>query len=253
MLCQSGCGYRHFLHRQAHDVRPRRHAGLYSAHGLHFDSRGRCRGRGAILAKLGDDSRHTSSAPSAQSTESDRKSVLLMLLPGAYMQPEAFSGVLTRLQVLLTAVCHWHMSIWMSGTSCALFAMTHLMQQAKHADLCCLADGGCGEAAAVDSHCVSHLAGGGRAGPRRHAAGDCPCERLRRSPPGAVAIPGLPCRDPAFRSALLKPTTSPCSSMHHENSPALRQDPASLYREPQGSHASDCCGMRYSALSSGSA
>ncbi|CAK0785220.1 hypothetical protein CVIRNUC_008426 [Coccomyxa viridis] len=99
MLCQSGCGHRYFLHGQAHDVRPRRPAGHYSAHGPHFDSRGRCRGRGAVLAKLGEDSRHTSSAPSAQSAESDRKSVLLMLLPGAYMQPEAFSGVLTRLQM----------------------------------------------------------------------------------------------------------------------------------------------------------
>ena len=206
-----------------------------------------------FLLSLAKTSRHTSSVPSAQSTESDRKSVLLMLLPGAYMQPEAFSGVLTRLQVLLTAVSHRHMSIWLSGTSCALFARTHLMQQAEHADLCCLADGGCGEAAAVDGHCVSHLAGGGRAGPRRHAAGDFPRERLPGSPPGAVAVPGLPCRDPAFRSALLQPTTSPSSSMHHENSPALRHDTASLHGESQGSHASDCCGMRYSALSSGSA
>ena len=34
-----------------------------------------------------------------------------MLLPGAYMQPDAYSGVLARLQVLLTAFSHWHMGV----------------------------------------------------------------------------------------------------------------------------------------------
>ena len=106
MLCQSTCGCRRFLHGQVRDIHPRRHAGHNIAHRPHFDFRDRCRGRSAVLAVLGEDSRHATSTPSAQSTESNRKSVLLMLLPGAYMQPEAFSGVLARLQVLLTADSH---------------------------------------------------------------------------------------------------------------------------------------------------
>ena len=111
MLSQSGCGHRRFLHWQVQKVHPRRHAGLNTAHGPHFETRGRCRGRSAILAKLGEDYRHTASTPSAQSTECNPKSVLLMLLPGAYMQPDAYSGVLARLQVLLTAFNHWHMGV----------------------------------------------------------------------------------------------------------------------------------------------
>ena len=65
-----------------------------------------------------------------------------MLLPGAYMQPEAFSGVLARLQVLLTAVSHRNMGVRTPGISSVILAVTRLMQQAKYADLCCLADGG---------------------------------------------------------------------------------------------------------------
>ncbi len=51
-------------------------------------------------ARLGDDKRHVLFAPGPPDDKQQLASVLLMLLPGAYMSCEAYEGLLTRLKVI---------------------------------------------------------------------------------------------------------------------------------------------------------
>ena len=67
---------------------------LPGKHGRH-----RCDRRVLLQAKLGEDERHVLSAPGPPDDKQQLASVLLMLLPGAYMKCEAYDGLLTRLKV----------------------------------------------------------------------------------------------------------------------------------------------------------
>ena len=71
--------------------------------------------RHSCQARLGQDERHVVSAPRSVVGEKDHlASVLLMLLPGAYMQCQAYSGLINKLKVqaILHAVTKRSWYIW---------------------------------------------------------------------------------------------------------------------------------------------
>ena len=57
------------------------------------------KGRRVLQARLGEDDRHVLCSPRVSDDGQQLSSVLLMLLPGAYMKCDAYDGLLGRLKV----------------------------------------------------------------------------------------------------------------------------------------------------------
>ena len=127
-------------------------------------------------------------APSADEAAHDEASILLLLLPGAYMTPANFEGVVTRLRV-----------------GACMFTLTGFFISDINYNITskwCTVTGGAGRTReALGGHRAADLAGGGCEGARCHAAGGRAGGRLFGGAPGTSAAAGLPCREAPFRQA----------------------------------------------------